>query len=508
MRNIWLLLKYYCIGGIGNFRRKNTRTKAVVGFTIISLFYLLSFVLFLLTMLTMAKDLSTVNLQANVIALGLIISIFLSVIFALQRVTGGQKANDTEMLLSMPFKKIEIMVAKALSRLVVNLLVVFMFFLPSMIAYLVYTPFSLTALLGCLVVMLLIPLMAVGLSYLVDYLVTVCFSNSKFGNIAKAFSTLIILIGAVAIYEFFIYNIGSQFIVDAINWLVTFNPIVMLPLIIGVLALFIFGNWLKALLLNRETRSTHAKSIEISNKLISPFRAILKNESNRYFNSPTMMLNTLIGPLGMICLTIWLAVDHGTTLTTMICASFGISVNTGYLLVAILFAALTILTYPAAFSISLEGKQLWILRSMPIPAHTILSAKVLFNILLISPITLTCGLILQIVLKLSIMNFIALMLIPVLANVLISYSGVLINLCFPKLEFESEAAVIKQSMSSLIMMLGGMVLITILLVITIGLASYLSAIYLIIIIIGILAIAVGIVAVLTYTIGQRMFNRL
>ena len=217
MRNIWLLLKYYCIGGIGNLRRKNTRTKAVVGFTIISLFYLLSFVLFLLTMLTMAKDLSTVNLQANVIALGLIISIFLSVIFALQRVTGGQNANDTEMLLSMPFKKIEIMVAKALSRLVVNLLVVFMFFLPSMIAYLVYTPFSLTALLGCLVVMLLIPLMAVGLSYLVDYLVTVCFSNSKFGNIAKAFSTLIILIGAVAIYEFFIYNIGSQFIVDAIT---------------------------------------------------------------------------------------------------------------------------------------------------------------------------------------------------------------------------------------------------------------------------------------------------
>ena len=282
----------------------------------------------------------------------------------------------------------------------------------------------------------------------------------------------------------------------------------MLPLIIGVLALFILGNWLKALLLNRETRSAHAKSIGICNKLISPFRAILKNESNRYFNSPTMMLNTLIGPLGMICLTIWLAVNHGTTLTTMICASFGISVNTGYLLVAILFAALTILTYPAAFSISLEGKQLWILRSMPIPAHTILSAKVLFNILLISPITLTCGLILQIVLKLSIMNFIALMLIPVLANVLISYSGVLINLCFPKLEFESEAAVIKQSMSSLIMMLGGMVLITILLVITIGLASYLSAIYLIIIIIGILAIAVGIVAVLTYTIGQRMFNRL
>ncbi|MBQ7973968.1 MAG: ABC-2 transporter permease, partial [Clostridia bacterium] len=72
---------------------------------------------------------------------------FMALIFDLQKITGGQKANDTELLLSMPFKRIEIIIAKTLSSFVFNLAFVILFFLPSVIAYLVYTPFNLAAIL-------------------------------------------------------------------------------------------------------------------------------------------------------------------------------------------------------------------------------------------------------------------------------------------------------------------------------------------------------------------------
>lgn len=508
MRNIWLLLKNYFVCGIGNLRRKNTRTKSIVGISIISLICLAWFAFFTWCMYEMASMMAELNMQASVLVYGLVISLFLSVIMALQKITGGQKANDTELLLSMPFKKIEIMVAKALSRFGVNLLIVFMFFVPSIIGFLACSPFSISAVFGCLIVLLLIPLMSVGLSYIVDFLATVCFSNSKFGNISKAIFTLLVLVGVVVIYEFFMLNMNSPLMPKFVNWMVTFNPLVMIPLILCVVIIFVLGNWLNALLLNRETRTSHAKSIAISSKLSTPFRAILKNESDRYFNSATMMLNTFLGPLVMVALTIWLIADRSQYLISMLIGTFGISVNASYLLIAIIFAACGLLTYPAAFSISLEGKQLWILRSMPIPAHTVLTAKALFNVLLVTPIAVICSIILELFLDLSLLNFIALLLIPTLTNILVAYCGVFINLCFPKLEFESEAAVIKQSMSSLIMMLGGMVVVAGLIALVVYLVGFLPLIGITLIVIGILVLIDTIVLTLTYTLGQRMFNRL
>lgn len=504
MRNIWILLKNYILCGIGSLRRKNTRAKSVIGLGLVAVIFLANTALFSWMMINMAEYLAENNTQAGVLVYGLVISLFIAIIFALQKITGGQKANDSEILLSMPFRKFEIMFAKALSRLCFNFLIVIMFFVPSVIAYMIYTPFSLVSFLGFLTVMILIPLFATGISLVVDYLVTVCFSNSKFGSIAKAIFTLIVLIGIVLVYEFAIIDPTSFIMMKAIMCIVTFNPFVMWPLICCIVLFFVLGNWLNALLLNREGRTRQYKSVAISSKTTTPFKSILKNETNRYFNSPTMMLNTLIGPLGVVALTIWVSVDKAQT----IIGSFGLPIEACPLVIGLIFAALTILTYPAAFSISLEGKQLWILRSMPIPAHIVLSAKVLFNILLVSPLSLICSVILQITLQLPIAYTIVLAIIPILANVLISYTGVFINLCFPKLEFESEAAVIKQSLSSLIMMLGGMLIIAGLLVLTIFLISYIPFVFIAMIIIGILALGNIVMIILTYTVGQRMFNRL
>ncbi len=505
MRNIWILLKNYLLCGIGNLRSKKSRTKTIVGIATVTAFYAGFFALMLFFMLTLAQSSTS---RDSVLAMGLIISVFISVVFALQKITGGQKNNDTELLLSMPFKKIEIVIAKTLASFMFNFFIVILFFLPSIIAYLVYTPFNMLTVLGCIVMFFLIPLMAVGLSSIIDFLITVCFSNTKFGNISKALFTLITLIAVMVVYEFLALNMENPVIMhNTINWIVTFNVLIMLPIIGGVLLVFVFGCWLNSLLLNRESRTATFKNRAISTKTTTPFKSLLKIESNRYFNSPTLMINTLIGPLGILALTIWIIVDKCRTFLTF-ASIFGASNDLAYLFIGLLFSGCAVLTYPTAVSISLEGKQLWILRSMPISANTVLSAKALFNVLLLTPFILGCGILLLSVLNIPITSFIIMMIIPILTTILVSYAGVMINLWFPKLEFENENLLIKQSMSSVIMLFAGLVVMLALGGLTFWLLFELPVTLIVIILSSLLTVVTGVFVTLTYTIGKRIFNHL
>ena len=279
----------------------------------------------------------------------------------------------------------------------------------------------------------------------------------------------------------------------------------MIPLITGVILIFVLGCWLNSLLLKRESRTTQFKTTQINHRVTTPLKSLLKNETNRYFNSPALMINTLIGPLAIVAITGWMLFDKGKTFLPLIQA-FGFSDSVIYLFIGLAFALFAVLTYPAAVSISIEGKQFWILRSMPISAATVLTAKALFNIILLVPLTLACGIVLQIALKISTLNFIIMMTIPTLTTVLVSYLGIMLNLWFPKFEFESENALIKQSVSGMIMMFAGILIIGALCGLSIWLLLNIAFEFVAIIIISILALITGIAIILTYTLGQRIFN--
>ena len=124
------------------------------------------------------------------------------------------------------------------------------------------------------------------------------------------------------------------------------------------------------------------------------------------------------------------------------------------------------------------------------------------------PLTLIAGITLLFTLKISSLNFAIMMLIPTLMTILVSYSGVLINLFFPKFEYENENTLMKQSTSAVIMLFVGLLFFVALSGVTIWLLFNLSVTLIAIIIIGILTLFTGVIITLTYTTGQRIFNRL
>ena len=117
-------------------------------------------------------------------------------------------------------------------------------------------------------------------------------------------------------------------------------------------------------------------------------------------------------------------------------------------------------------SISLEGKSLWILQSLPIPMKTIVHSKLLVNLSITMPSALICSTLLVIGLKPGLVGALVNYLIPLAFSLITAVWGLMINLMLPNYEWESETQVVKQSVPSLLGMLPGLLLGVILAVIS------------------------------------------
>ncbi|BAU28451.1 hypothetical protein DFP93_10781 [Aneurinibacillus soli] len=111
----------------------------------------------------------------------------------------------------------------------------------------------------------------------------------------------------------------------------------------------------------------------------------------------------------------------------------------------IVVGALLSLSCPAASSISLEGKNIWILQSSPVSVRTILNSKLAVNLTLHG-----FGYILAIFaiitrLKMSALQIMSLLLVPIAYSLFTTVLGIFLNKKYPNYEWENEMMVVKQS---------------------------------------------------------------
>lgn len=108
----------------------------------------------------------------------------------------------------------------------------------------------------------------------------------------------------------------------------------------------------------------------------------------------------------------------------------------------------------SAPSISLEGKTLWLLKSLPVEARAILMSKVELHLVIALPPTLIASACCVIALPLTAAEAAAVVLLPALMCVFGALLGVVANLRFPKFDYINETAVVKNSASVVIAMFG------------------------------------------------------
>lgn len=185
----------------------------------------------------------------------------------------------------------------------------------------------------------------------------------------------------------------------------------------------------------------------------SVLSALCRRESKRYFSSSVYVTNTIIGPaMGCVCAGILFAVGAESLPGEL---PFFVDVER---IAPFILAGMFCMMTPASTSISMEGKNWWILRSFPLEMRDILDAKVLMSLLLFLPFYVLSEILLLMALAPGILGAAWLMLIPAVLILFSCVYGITVNLHFPVLDQENEVYVVKQSTSAVLGGVGGFVL--------------------------------------------------
>ena len=108
-------------------------------------------------------------------------------------------------------------------------------------------------------------------------------------------------------------------------------------------------------------------------------------------------------------------------------------------------------------SVSLEGKQLWLLKAYPVEAKSVLHAKLKMHLILSIIPALAVTVTALAVVKSSVLNWVLVPAAVVLFIILSALFGLFLGLKMPNLNWTEETVPVKQSMSVTIALFGGWV---------------------------------------------------
>ena len=400
------------------------------------------------------------------------------------------KAKDNELLLSMPIPPAYILFARMLTVFIMNIVCCALVWVPAIV---VHGSTGLPLVFQILLLFILTLLVTVLTCFLgwVIALVAGRLNNKTFATVAVS----LILVGG---YYYFYFKIdrmikyvianGAEVASSIKGWgfpawqlglASTGSVLSLIGFSLAVIALFIltYAILSKTLigLLTAKRAGKKAVYREKREKLSGADSALLRKELKRFVSSSTYLLNSGFGMLMMAAAAAALLIKADTVYAAAekVLGAMG---NLGIIPVAAAAAVCLITSADniSAPSVSLEGRQIWILQTMPVDAARVLKAKKRLHVLLngVPAILLTAAL--GFVLRAKIYE-ILLMLCVVGAFIWLHGAfGLMMNLLKPNLEWTSEAVPIKQGMPVMFSMFGGWVVAGAILVTGLLLSSFMQ----------------------------------
>ncbi len=516
MRNLNILLKNNFNILIGTFKGKKGRS-TVAAILLLIVMCIAIFCLYTLQAWTMFDGLGMLGLEKMCLFHSIVIALTVILIIGIMRVTGNPKTNDTDFLLSLPFKKVEIIIAKTLNKYLFDLFFVVVLFLPYLIIYQIKTGFSLTITLLGTATTLLLPLLSVGISYVFDFVITRIFNRFKAANLLKSlvsvfFFVLVMLLMLIKTigYGFVQAETMEQFFADRpisnlfLNFITQPNATSVTLCLVIMIVPFVLGMFLFAVNFGKEFVAYSNNTKEISfREYKNSFGSMFKKEVSKYITTPAYIVNTIIGPILLVVFSVVLVVSGSNMI-----AQFGLLIDDTIIsgLITVIFCGCIATTVISGCAVSMEGKNLWILKTSPINEKTLFASKICNHLCMTIPFVAIASLLLLVCGTINFTGFLLTLFIPSMFSIMCANTGLAINLWLPKMEWEEEQQVVKQSLSVLLSMCLNFVLVVIpvVLFVVCGIELWLVAV----ITFGAYAVLSILSAVFINTIGIKIFRKI
>lgn len=369
------------------------------------------------------------------------------------------EARDNDLLLSMPIPPHRILAARMLALVLLNTVFALVAAIPALAAWCISGYASAMGVLAFLLLFPALNLFTLAVTSLLAWLLSVLTSRMRNKNVVTlVFSALFLLayfvaVGRINTYVAALAANGAR-IADSLRGV---SPLVWLgaamaegsaSALLGSLALLLVPFALVYLLLARSftgivaTRRGAAKRQyrEKAMHTASPRQALLRREFARLGSSAGYMLNAGLGLLFSVIVTGFLLFGWAKVDTLLQQMGLGREMLTAALAVVIVFLLCT-LTFSAS-SVSLEGQNLWIVRSAPCASAEVLMAKRQMHALLALAAALLPAL--GAALRIGVLSALAVALAGTGFALITADIGLIENLRHPNLTWQNEMQPIKQ----------------------------------------------------------------
>ena len=381
-------------------------------------------------------------------------------------------AKDNELLLSMPIPSWNLLFVRTLGLYCMAFFFSALVFIPTVVCYFVTAGFSWGVFLSCVLIAVLLPLGALTVACLFGFIMALITSQVVNKNLwtviflvaflivysllysnANQILTFIIANGAV-VGEFFrnplllfFYQMGLSATGQPLSTLLFFaiTLLTFAPVYVLMTKTFLY-------VVTKKRTGKKAKYVKKETKQSGVFFALLQKEAKRYVKNPMILFNCGIGSVLTVILPIYALIDPA-----LLPAILGAPIGKGELasILTVIFCFMVTSNFISSSSVSLEGENLWILRSMPLSAMQIFKVKIAFHFLFTAVPTVLSQAVLCALLKIP-FGISALSIVTVVITTLLSaILGFIVNLKFPNLKWTNEMVAVKQSASTLSAMLGG-----------------------------------------------------
>lgn len=468
MTNLKILIKNDFRLLLGVIQGKKHRKSVGVAISMLCVAIIVVYGLYTFQTKIMFDELSVLGLNNLVLFHGIMTTVTVLLIFGVMRVSGFQKFNDTELLMSLPIKKRDIVIAKTLNRYIYDLFFAFVFLSPFVILYQVYTRFNFAMTVFAVILVLILPLLSVGISFFCDYFITRFFNKLKNARLYKSLFSVsilvlilcLLLIKTLTYGNVNIFNIEAYFadrpIINAILKALLFRDWVSIAMVcIITIFPFALGMGLFSQNYGKNLVSYQPKFYNLKfNENKGELKSLFLKELNVYFTTPAYISNTIIGPILILVLAVVISIIGVGNLG----AYFGFSATETQfypLIIGAMFCFCCATASISCNSISLEGKQFWIIKSSPINENVLFLSKAMVNLVVVCPFIIISTIIVSVVASFNLTEFLVVLFLPLIFTAIISFGGVLVNLLLPKMEWDEEVKVVKQSLSTLISLFAG-----------------------------------------------------
>jgi len=401
-----------------------------------------------------------------------------SLILVLFRANGYLfRYKDFEILQPLPIKTRTVLFAKATVMMIMNYAGLCIFIAPIAFSYFYFNGFAIVTFLLFVVAFLLIPLLPMIVFSFISLLIARITARFRKSNILTIILLFVVFMGIMALSLSINYG-GDLNPLMSIRELVDQIKGVYLPMawfmdaihnhdllsllflaLVNVVPFYLF-----LIVVQKLTTKTNQMGLSVvtrkNTKAVKSqsrplFETLVIKEFRKFINVPSYAVNAGFGPVFL-----FLAGVLGLIFKNKLPGLFGyieasgIGINAQ--IVVLVFVAFCLSTvYTTAITLSLEGKNFWIIKSAPIKPSLIMNAKLVFNLFLGLPFAFFALILLSVGLSFPLLDFFVLVLFSAAFALLTSVIGSIINLHFPKFDFINDIEVVKQSIGAMIGVLSG-----------------------------------------------------